>query len=332
MPKEYAHWTLAERVHLANEIPALKSLITDNKSLYELGAVIPDTPFYSFVSRHAREFLSAGWRLHGQDGENTFAFLSHLNLCFDLQNEHKANNPIWAFIMGIITHLVADGHFHPFTYHFSGSPFSPDPKVSQKAHGRHRMIETYLDLHYMQTFSLTHGGKLAALINDIPLDEMELVKLLSCLFFSRSDYPPQKIKRSLWRHKTMQSVFFSCYPKTILSALNTLPFIGLDDVVALFYPRYRDKIIPFFHKPFRYRHPVTGEMFEQSVSDLEIQVVRVSNRIFSDLESWRSRVSSDLSLNNFQGPSAYTGLPGSKSESMVHFNIQDVKTLLFSDT
>jgi len=332
MPKEYAHWTLAEKVYRAIEYPDSKSLIAENKSLYELGAVVPDTPFYSFLGRRAHEFLSSGWSLHGQDGENTFAFISHLSRFYDLENEDNRNNPIWAFILGVITHIVADSQFHPFVYYFSGSPSFPDPKVSKKAHCRHRMIETYLDLHYMQISTLTHRGKLAAVLKNIGLEKAELITLLGCLFFSRYDYPPQAIKRSIWRHKSIQSRFFSSQYVTILRAINRLPFIDLDDVIVLFYPKRRDMPIPFFHKPFRYLHPVTGDMSEQSIPDLEHGVVKICHGIFSDLENWRRGRSPDFLLEDLQGPSAYTGLPGSKSESMTHFNIQDVKTLLFSNS
>jgi hypothetical protein len=330
MPKEYAHWTLAEKVYRAIENPELKSLIEENKGLYELGAIAPDIPFYTFLGKRGREFLSAGWGLHGQHGKNTFAFLSNLNRFYDLQNDESQNRPIWAFMLGVITHIIADSQFHPVVYYFSGSRLSPDKRVSQKATCRHRMIETYLDLHYMQTSSLSHRGKLNVVLEKIGLSRPELVTLLSCLFFSREDYPLRTIQRSIWRHKVIQSKFFSYHHKMILSALNKIPFINLDDVVALFYPKQRDVPIPFFHKSIRYLHPVTGEMFEQSVSDLENCVIKVCHRIFSDLESWRTRESPDFCLESLQGPSAFTGLSASGSEIMAHFDIQDVKTLLFS--
>ncbi|MFC2163802.1 zinc dependent phospholipase C family protein [Acidobacteriota bacterium] len=330
MPKEYAHWILAEKVYLALENPDLKSLIEDNKSLYELGAVIPDTPFYSFLGRRAREFLSAGWGLHGQDGENTFAFISYLNRFYDLENEDVRNNPIWTFILGVITHIVADSQFHPFVYYFSGSPFFPDPKVSKKAHCRHRMIETYLDLYYMQLSNLRHRGKLAAVLKNIGLEKAELFTLLSCLLFSRDDYSHKALQRSIWRHTTIQSKFFSNHYMTILRTVNKLPFIDLDDVIALFYPKQREMKIPLFQKPFRYCHPVTGEMSEQSIPDLENRVIKMCHEIFSDLESWRRGRSPNFRLEDLQGPSAYTGLSASKSETMAYFKIQDVKRLLFS--
>lgn len=331
MPKEYAHWTLAEKAFLAIENPELKSLITENKGLFELGAVAPDMPFYTFLGKRGREFLSAGWSFHGHYGKNTLTFLSDLNRFYDLQNVGQGNRPIWAFILGVITHIIADSQFHPFVYYFSGSRLHPDQNVSQKSTSRHRMIETYLDLHYMQTFLLSHSGKLTALLENIYFERKELVTLLSCLFFSRPDYPPQKIKQSIWRHKAIQSRFFSSQYIIILSALNKLPLIDLDDIITLFYPRQRDVKIPFFHKNFRYCHPVTGEMFEESILDLENRVIKMCQGIYLDLEGWRTGKSVDFRIDSLQGPSAYTGLPSSRTETMTHFDIQDVKKLLFSD-
>ena len=133
MPEEYAHWTLAEKVYLTIEYPDLKSLIAENKSLYELGVGVSDTPFYSVLGRRMREFLLAGRRLHGQDGENTFSFLAALRDYSDLQK----NNQAWAFLLGAITHIVADSQFHPFVYYLSGNPlFSKAFPLSPSCHRR----------------------------------------------------------------------------------------------------------------------------------------------------------------------------------------------------
>lgn len=329
MPKEYAHWTLAEKVYIAIEDPVLRSIIAENKSLYELGAVAPDIPFYTFLGERGREFLLAGWNLHGLEGKSTFNFISDLNRFYDLQNDDNRNNPILAFMLGTVTHIIADSQFHPFIYFFSGSRIFPDRIVSQKATFRHRVIETHLDLHYMQMSNLSHGGKLAAVLDKIKLEKSELLILLSCLFFSRRDYPHRAIKMSIWRNKTIQSKFFKSPYMNFLNAVNKLPFIDLDDVTALFYPKQRDMPIPFFHRPFRYLHPVTGEMFEQSIHDLEHHVVNECRGIFSYLERWRKGNSPGFQIEGLKGPSAFTGLHDSKPDAMVHFDVQDVKKLLF---
>jgi len=182
----------------------------------------------------------------------------------------------------------------------------------------------------MQMSTLSHRGKLAAVLKNIELKRTELMTLLSCLFFSRRDYPQKALKRAVWKHKTFQSKFFQSHYISILKIVNLLPFIDLDDVIALFYPIHRDMPIPFFQEPFRYLHPVTGDMSEQSIPDLENRVIKMCHEIFSDLESWRIGKSPDFLLESLHGPSAYTGLHSSKSETMVHFSIQDVKKLLFS--
>lgn len=47
MPKEYTHWVLAEKIFLELPGSQIKHLIEQNKNLYYLGAVIPDTPLYT---------------------------------------------------------------------------------------------------------------------------------------------------------------------------------------------------------------------------------------------------------------------------------------------
>jgi len=332
MPKEYAHWTLAEKVYLAIDNPALKSVIAENKGLYRLGAVVPDTPFYSYLGKHRGEFLSAGWRLHGQDGENTLAFIPLLNRAHNLWHDDRQKDPILAFVLGIVTHIIADSQYHPFIYYFSGSPLFPDPQVAQKAAFRHRMIETFLDLHYMQNYSLLCQGNLGDVLRSIDFEKTRLHSLLRDLFFECENFPLPAIKRAVWRHKVIQSKFFQSSYLSILRFADQLPFMNLDDLIALFYPKHRDIPVPFFHRPFRYRHPVSGKQFQQSLPDLEDRVTKVCRGIFSDLESLRREKSSSILVDNLQGPSAYTGLYGSKSEAMIYFEIQDVEKLLLGES
>jgi hypothetical protein len=301
----------------------IKALVAGNKNYYDLGAVIPDTPFYYFLGRGSREFLSAGWRLHGQNGEDTFSFLPVVSRFVDL----RSNDSVWALLLGVLTHIIADSVFHPFVYHFSGNPLHPDPEISRGAAYRHRMIETYLDLHYMQRLALAHRGKLSVLLESSKMDQRKFVPLLSCLFFSRPDYSPAEIQKALRMHASVQSYFYKRPYAAVVRAFNLLSQRRLDSITALFYPHRRDLPVALSHHPLHYLHPVTGEECLTSLHEIEYRVVEKCQEVFSQMESWRREENMDFLKEELRGPSAYTGLYASKSVDMTHFHIQNVKEL-----
>ena len=315
---------LAEKVFHSLEDSGFKALVAGYKNLYDLGAVIPDTPFYHFLGRRRRDFLSAGWRLHGQDGEDTFAFLPVVSRFFDL----KSNDSVWAFLLGALTHLVADSAFHPLVYYFSGNPLHPDPEISRGAACRHRLIETFLDLHYMQRVSFDHKGKLAVVLENDDIDQIQFTALLSCLFFASYDYSPREIHKTLRLHKSVQSSFYKRSYAGVLKAVNLISLHSLDDITALFYPRKRDLPVPFFQDPIPYLHPVTGEECLESLYEIENRVIHRCQGIFSKLESNRGEGLQDFLKTELRGPSAYTDLYDSRSVDMIHFQIRNVTDLL----
>jgi len=324
MPKEYTHWVLAEKAYRNLSDSRLKALLARNKNLYNLGAVVPDTPFYYMIGRRSIDFLSAGWRLHGHNGEDTFSFLPVVSRFFDVKNDDS----VWAFLLGVMTHIVADGVFHPFIYYFSGNPLNHNPGVSRGAAFRHRMMETYLDRHYMRETAFAHSGKLALILKGNAITQENFIRLLSCLFFPFSDYPPKEIKSALRKHKFIQSQFYKRIYRNVLKATRIVPFFRLDEFSALFYPRIKGSGIPFFRGPIKYVHPVTGDKYQETLHDMESRVAGKCLRAFLIAERWRREGSPDSLNADLKGPSAYTGLYASKSADMIHFDIRNIPELL----
>ena len=86
--------------------------------------------------------------------------------------------------------------------------------------------------------------------------------------------------------------------------------------------------IPFFNKKIEYMHPVTGERYYEKLGNIERRVVSHASKIFTLIE--QSIEESVLQiLEELKGPSAETGFLNSSAKEMKHFNIQDVKDLLF---
>lgn len=65
MPKEAAHWILAEQTWQAMPDGLLKTEIQENKALYYLGSVIFDTPYYALTGQNRSNLIAAANRLHG---------------------------------------------------------------------------------------------------------------------------------------------------------------------------------------------------------------------------------------------------------------------------
>jgi hypothetical protein len=326
MPKEYTHWVLAEKIFLELPDSRLKSLITGNKHLYYLGAVIPDTPLYMTFGRYKQDFHSAARRLHGYDGEDTFIFLPFIAQ----QYGRGMSDSILALLLGAVTHVFTDSQFHPFIYCFSGTCLSQDARAAKNCDSRHLTIETYLALHHRKQVSLFNRGHLSALLKNEDFKKREVLKLLNLLFFGNKSYPQREIKRVLSMHSFLQSAFFKRRYISLVKALNLCPFIHLDKTLALFYPSQRNIRIPFFQQPFSYLHPVTGEEIEESIQDIENRVINQCQEIFLILEEWKLSKYSDTRIKTPRGPSAYTGLYSSKYKTMKHFLIKNVKKLLLT--
>ncbi|MDT8272140.1 MAG: zinc dependent phospholipase C family protein, partial [Desulfomonilia bacterium] len=135
MPKENTHLFFSHG--LLEDLPGDELLreLSLNIDAYYLGAVLPDSFYYSADNSVA----SISAFIHGKDGNPTNT------LIFEVLDQEPRGADL-ALILGFITHCALDIVFHPVIYYLSGNYYDPDPKNRSRATYWHRHLETGLDI------------------------------------------------------------------------------------------------------------------------------------------------------------------------------------------
>ena len=115
MVYENTHLWAAEQIKNSIENRLIAETIGSYSDFYFLGAIFPDSLYYSRAPRLSR----AAYFLHGDTGVPTNAFI------FDVldQVKDKADEKTLVFVWGFLTHCAMDIVFHPLIFYFSG--YSP---------------------------------------------------------------------------------------------------------------------------------------------------------------------------------------------------------------
>lgn len=323
MPKEYCHWVMAEKIREVLPPSSLRNIILENRNLYRIGAVIPDSPLYRIRGKKKKEFHRVAQNLHGHHGENTLSFIPYTARVYD----GRMNPQIWAFLLGMVTHIAADSQFHPLVFYFCGNQHSHNPQISEGAVYRHRRFETDLDFFYKQNFPLPHADKVDVLIKNIEMNQRKFLNLVHSIYFHNSPVDVNEISRTLNWHRFLQKIFYSKIFFNFFKILNQFPFLHLDDFLALFYFPQKEIPVHFYQKLIKYRHPVTGEQKAESIQTIEARVVEKAREIFSIIDHSLTTKHPEIDLGRLKGPSLSTGLENSSSEEMKHFQIQPPEIL-----
>src|SRR5690606_28826364 len=144
-----------------------------------------------------------------------------------------------AFTCGFLTHFAMDINFHPWVYYLSGNYFDPKPEAQLDAQMRHRIIESWLDLHILDGMPVQSFPKL----EQISSNRQTNLKLLSFLAQAcqRAWQVDKDLFYSLKRGYNLQmlmtaSLFKSNAFREIAITLNDILENRLRGYLALFYP------------------------------------------------------------------------------------------------
>jgi len=132
MPKENTHAAFAYSVLDQLSDGPLKHGVSAQLGPYLLGAISPDTFYYS-------PYSAVSEHLHGKAGNPTTELLPDL-----LQVPRNMRDV--AFACGYLTHCALDITFHPMIYYLAGNYYDPDARQRARAVYRHRHLETCMDL------------------------------------------------------------------------------------------------------------------------------------------------------------------------------------------
>jgi hypothetical protein len=328
MPKDITHWVLAEKAfQRLDDGSTIKKIIASRKNLYMIGAVVPDIPLYVIYGRHGRLLRELAEAVHDRRPDSYAAF-DGLHALFGRRLSESA----LALMLGVISHIHADAAIHPLVYFFSGIG-SGIKKDDDRACVRHHTLEAYLDLYMQQKTAIAHRLFLCYL-KRIEIDRSSFQLMAAALFSLHGQRAVRIINKAVWMNAFFQSLFEKDLPRRFLDFLNRLPGVDLTLYSAYFYPDPRPNSTLLFTKPFRYRHPATGEEMLFSVDQLIDTAVQRTVEVFYALESGlQKRKDPAEILSGLKGPNLYSGRTDcGKADFHVFDTSTDISTLVLADT
>lgn len=266
MPRDLTHVILADDVF--ERLPAdMGKCIRANKTAYHMGAVSPDSFLFGSDSK-----LST--RMHGGLGDDTRGVV--LEMLDDVRGEKnkKLQERKKAFVFGYLTHMAADAVFHPFVYSVSGSQVpenNPDEEHVRLAKTRHRYVETWLDMHFINKkgYDFDNFRPLRKIVADVP-NRREMTDFF-CKNYQKNFGIKDDLNKTFKNSMTIQ-LFLGKVTKNqtlgkVLRRLDNFLDGRLGMAVSGFYQK--DRKIPEKLTEFTsYRHPVTGKMVYTSLDGL----------------------------------------------------------------
>ncbi|TGE37711.1 hypothetical protein E4K67_13405 [Desulfosporosinus fructosivorans] len=320
MPKELTHWHIARAV-LQRGVPAqVGELIECNPALYYFGAIAHDIGFYDFSKPTEANIERVANQLHGVDGEDTLDPL--IKMMEEALSQNNKRNQI-AFILGMLTHFVADSTFHPMVYYMSGNYFAEDPEGRGKAVFRHRLLETAIDLWLENVKPLKYPLDLITLWRETGEAGREALELLVGRYTQLEDENIRKQVNKAWRnHRLLQTAFGWSTPWRILAFYRRLGHPSVDKYEALFYPQPLN--LSFFESSLDWLHPVTGAHHDMTLEDLFDESVEKVITLFERLNT-QSIEKWPLLIRALEPLSLDSGLPYVPVTQMKYFRTEPIE-------
>ena len=323
MPKELTHWHIARDV-LQRGIPAqIGKIIAGNPALYYLGAIAHDIAFYDLSKPPEASIERVANQLHGVQGENT---LVPLIMMIETALSRKNRHAMLAFLLGMLTHFVADSSFHPMVYYMSGNYFADDLGERGKAVFRHRLFETAVDLWLETNEPLDYPSDLIHLWREAGDHGQEAIELLVGQYAVDGDKRLMtRFKKAWLTHRFLQTAFRWTIPWRLLALYRRFGHPTAEKQEALFYPQPLN--LNFFEAQLEWCHPVTGESYVMTVDKLLTVTVEKVQDLFEKLGEQNMEKWSNI-LNNIPPLSLDSGLPYVSVSEMKYFRAEPIEYLL----
>ena len=323
MPKELTHWHIAHAALRRGVTQQVREIISTNPALYYFGAIAHDIALYDLSKPTEANLERRAHQLHGVDGENTLEPLIEM-----MERALRQNNKSTqlAFLLGMLTHFVADSTFHPMVYYISGNYFAQDTEEREKAVFRHRLLETAIDRWLEAVDPIDYPVNLKDLWRDTGEAGRQAFELLGGYYAKLGDKRGLAHFEKAWRnHRLLQTVFRWSTPRRILAFYRRLGYPRVEKYEALFYPQPLN--LSFFDASLDWQHPVTGELHEMTWLELyDISVVKVIS-MFDLLNSEAIEKWPQL-LRELQPLSLDSGLPLVPITQMKYFRSEPIEQRL----
>jgi len=317
MPREVVHCEILDRVRDVR-LPTL--LITHEHFAY-LGSLAPDALYYYRLGASSVEGIAE--ILHGSAGDDTFTLPRELAKKI-LELPVNERDPLWAFLIGYVTHCVVDSIFHPPIYFLTGDYYDVDVESRREVRARHRAFEVYLDSWWgtsvgAQHYDLWHSWKKVS-------GSLSFARLTNYLQEITKQNPKgTEWRNAFWYMSALQRAFYSKWLGSFMKRARSL-FPKLRSSEALFRlgREIPDKI---FDEPLRFKNPVTGVDGCATIFELRERSIQECLAVVKQLEPLIGGYSTDVegAFKGLVGKSLNAGLIGVKKAEMKYFSSPPVQ-------
>ncbi len=323
MPKELTHWHIAHAALRRGVTTQVRKIINCNPAMYYFGAIAHDIAFYDLSKPTEANLERRANQLHGVNGENTLEPIIEMMERALSQNHQDTQ---LAFLLGMLTHFVADSTFHPMVYYMSGNYFAVDAEEREKAVFRHRLLETAIDRWLEVADPIDYPLNLMDLWRDTGKAGRQAFELLEGYCAKLGDKHSLAHFEKAWRnYRLLQTAFRWSTPRRILAFYGRLGHPWVEKYEALFYTQPLN--LAFFDANLDWLHPVTGELHQMTwhkLYDISVEkVISMFDLLNSEaIEQWPQL------LSELQPLSLDSGLPLVPVTQMKYFRTEPIEQRL----
>jgi len=321
LPNYITHWLIAERTaenlkDTVFEIPAAR-----HRHCLLIGAIFHDALFYLPSSSPLKGYMDVAFRLHGDQGEDTYEILKDLA---ETARRGEGGQELLAFLAGLVCHIKSDAAFHPFVFFHTGRVNPESRGSSSRATQAHRRLESILDMHFAGGIKGIRAYSLKDFLRKAD-PWMDRLYTLAGELLSRPGQNPEKagelaraLEESLARFGRAQLFFQNRFLQRILFGLRGVLGDPLREISALGHHGGLKRYLPRVRGPMTYHHPVLGkegsttleELFTRSVMESVMLLREISRALAQDI-SW---------IPERSGPCLSSGLPVTPARRMNIFS------------
>jgi hypothetical protein len=329
MPREVVHWVIVEEAcKLLDQQSTLRvrECLLQHKAAAYLGAVIHDAPYYYRFG--GRSFEAAAEWLHGRNGEDTFAPLREIAAAIQRSRfTIDERRPLWALLLGMVSHMVTDSVFHPMVFYFTGDYYDPRREQCEDAKRKHRLLEVYLDTWFYAKYPLWNDRKISRLLSALGSQQAPMYELLDTIVGveALSRRTSRRINGG-WRagvlyQSGIQTLCLSPAAGAFAATLDTLSGGRLGSVTALSsYGRINPERL--FAKPLEFKNPIDGKQTSATVEELAHAAAREYAELCGRFEPLVATTAADVetALSGIRGKSLSFGVYGGRPEDASHYS------------
>lgn len=284
MPKEITHWLLAEEVSGRLRGTPFEEPLKRNGNILRIGAIVHDAPYYYLKPDREKRFGDLPRKLHGTV-DDAYELIGAL-LSYTLERSRQEEEPLLAFLVGLVTHLFADALMHPLIFYLTGRYDDPSFRQGTVARQDHRRLESLIDMHLAGGYDRVRGYSLATFLRTAEVPLIGLYNHVGNAWLEPGRAPDFAggLSSAFRLFAFLQGLFRNPLLGRLAFRLFAITPAIVREILALSYSpqllRYEERITG----TIRYRHPCTGREQAHTIATLFQEAVEQSVAFCRGLE------------------------------------------------